>query len=157
MNQPTEPPDAVLLERLRPLALRDDPVPPEVLAAARAAHTWRRIDDELAELVEDSLTLAAGVRGTAGRLLTYSLGDLTVELEVSGEDGQVRVLGQLVPPVAARVRVEQTGRSVQVDADELGRFRAVGLHPGPTRLRLARLGPDGVPTGPWLATPWTVL
>jgi hypothetical protein len=161
MSRPTgnrpEPPDTALLERLRPLVDRDDPVPPHVIDAARAASTWRRVDEELAELAEDSLTLAAGVRGGDARLLTYTLEGLTVEIEVSTADGRVRILGQVVPPALAWVRIEQAAGSVQVTTDGLGRFRADGLASGATRLRLTRPGPGGVPTGTPLLTPWTLL
>jgi hypothetical protein len=161
MNQPgsghVDPADAALLDRLRPLIEEDDPVPPEVTAAAKAASTWRRIDEELAELGEladltgDSLTLAAGVRGGATRLLTYEAGDLTIEIEVSTDDGRIRILGQVVPAAVVLVRVEQPARAVEVTTDELGRFRATGLASGPTRLSLTPPGAAPVHTG------WTLL
>jgi hypothetical protein len=149
----TDPPDAVLITRLRPLLEADDPVPPEVVAAARAASTWRTIDEELAELADDSVGTPAGVRGGAARLLTYRAGDLTVELEVSTADGALRILGQVVPPQAMRVRIEQVGPAVEATADDLGRFRAGGLAPGPTRLVCTPVTPGGVP----VHTQWTLL
>lgn len=161
MNEPkgghVDPADAALLDRLRPLVEEDDPVPPEVTAAAKAASTWRRIDEELAELGElagltgDSLSLAAGVRGGATRLLTYEAGDLTVEIEVSTDDSRIRVLGQVVPAGVVLVRVEQPARAVEVSTDELGRFRATGLADGPTRLVLTPPGAAPV------RTQWTLL
>jgi len=39
---------------LRSVIERADPVPPPVVAAAKASFTWRTIDSELAELVADS-------------------------------------------------------------------------------------------------------
>jgi hypothetical protein len=163
MNEPiggqVDAADAALLDRLRPLVEDDDPVPPQVIAAARATSTWRRIDEELAELGElaeltgDSLSLAAGVRGGATRLLTYEAGDLTVEIEVSDDDGRVRILGQVVPARAVLVRVEQPTRAVEVSADELGRFRVTGLAAGPTRLCLTPSAGGGEP----VRTQWTLL
>ncbi|MET0326995.1 MAG: hypothetical protein ABW219_17400, partial [Ilumatobacteraceae bacterium] len=49
---------AVLARALRTV----DPVPDHVLAGARAAWTWRTIDEELAELVFDSAAELTGVR-----------------------------------------------------------------------------------------------
>jgi hypothetical protein len=147
--------DAALLDRLRPLVEGDDPVPPEVVAAARAASTWRTIDAELAELVEDSLSVAAGVRGGASRLLTYRAGDLTIEVEVSTADERLRILGQVVPARAALVRVEQVGNAVEVGTDELGRFRVTGLPSGSTRLCCTLLGPAAA--GEPVRTQWTLL
>ena len=49
-----------------------DPVPAEVVAAAIASRTWRRIDAELAELVYDSLVDADPVRSSrGGRRVTF--------------------------------------------------------------------------------------
>jgi hypothetical protein len=161
-----EPADATLVERLRPLVERDDPVPPEVVAAAQAALTWQRIDAELAELAGDSLSVAAGVRGAAARLLTYQAGGITIEVEVVTADDRVRILGQLVPPQPAHLRVEQPAGPVEVTADALGRFRVTGLTPGPTRLWCAPIDPDGAagaagpagaPAGAAVCTQWTLL
>lgn len=156
VGDPVDPRDAGLLAQLRPLLEADDPVPPEVVAAARAASTWRRIDEELAELVEDSIGVAAGVRGGAARLLTYQLGTLTIELEVSTSGGTLRLLGQVVPPQPARIRAEQGGGAVTAVADHLGRFRVDGLASGPTRLVCTPVGPDGAPGTP-VRTEWTIL
>jgi hypothetical protein len=58
-----------LLEELRRIASFVEPVPPETVAAARAAFAWRTIDAELAALVHDSLvdTSAAGLRAPTSR------------------------------------------------------------------------------------------
>jgi hypothetical protein len=151
MSETLDPPDAVLLDRLRPLVDAEDPVPPEVLAAARASSTWRRVDEELAELTADSLDLAAGVRGGAARLLTFEAGGLTIEVEVSADGAGLRVLGQVVPPQVARVRIEQPGGATDATADALGRFRATGVMSGSARFVCVPTG--GVP----VRTGWTVL
>ena len=68
MNAESAPQDGDdrLIEVLRRALAEADEVPTEVVAAARAAWTWRTIDAELAALVHDS-TLddqeLAGVRG----------------------------------------------------------------------------------------------
>ena len=40
-----------LLQPCRSIVARTDPTPPEVVAAARSALSWRTIDGELAELL----------------------------------------------------------------------------------------------------------
>ncbi len=44
-------PDARLLRACRSLVAQADPTPPEVVAAALAAITWRTVDAELADLL----------------------------------------------------------------------------------------------------------
>lgn len=135
-------PDA-LEEELRQLAAAREPVPPELLAAAEDAFAWRDIDAELAALVYDSLTEtgeAALVRGAADageqRLFSFSSGDVTVDVEVT-RDGQVRsLLGQITPARKWLVDLRGPMGMVTVTTDDLGRFGAERLAPGPLSLRL---------------------
>jgi hypothetical protein len=152
--------DETLLEELRALVGRLDPVPPSVLEGARAAYTWRTIDAELIELTRDSATEApaepALVRAVTGpRLLVFESDRISIEVEVSVEsDGKLRLVGQLVPPARAAIEVEQPDGKVATESDELGRFMIKGLSPGPTRLRCRPFGADG---GRSLTTEWTQL
>ncbi|XRQ13326.1 hypothetical protein ACN3XK_21315 [Actinomadura welshii] len=83
-----------------------DPVPEDVVAAARASIAWRAPSATLAELAQDRGARAvAGVRGGAGRVLTFTSSGVTVEIEVS-EDGRERELnGRLVPSSSGVVQV----------------------------------------------------
>ena len=126
-----------------------DPVPVEVLEAAMASRTWRRLDAELAELVYDSVVDGALVRNSRGaRQLTFEATGLTVEVEV----GPVALDGQLVPPQAAQVELRHHQGSVTVSADHLGHFRVEEVPRGPVSLRCQ---PDasGAPT----ETAWVVI
>lgn len=155
---PSEPDDE-LLEGLRDLAGRFDPEPEQVKAGALAAYSWRTIDAELAMLTSDSrLTRAvpshgdepAGASRAADRRLTFEGGGLTVRLEV----GAHRVLiGRLLPAGTPEVELCWKGGSTAVPVDASGAFRAVGVPPGPVRLRCHRSSPGpGV-----LTTDWVVL
>jgi hypothetical protein len=78
---------------------------------------------------------------------------MAIEAEVTVTGPRERRLnGQLLPPTAATVTVEQGDARVSAQADELGRFTFDGLRAGPARLRAAL--PDG---GTEIATPWTSL
>jgi hypothetical protein len=147
-----------LLARLRGLLSGDDPVPPDVLAAAEASHSWHGVswsdlDAELAGLVADSLLATAAVRDGAdsARLLTYRSGTRTVELEVSEHAGRLRIVGQLLPPTAARVRAERPDGGAETEAGRPGRFTFEDLPPGPTRFVCTPPGSAPV------HTEWTVL
>lgn len=130
--------DDELLDELRAVVSRVDPVSPEMLAAARSGFIWRTIDAELAQLTSDSVLDAdrmAAVRGASTPvLLTFESAGLTVEVETTrGVDG-VRLLGQLVPAQRGRVEIRHGGGTTTVDADDLGRFTAGGIQPGPVSL-----------------------
>jgi hypothetical protein len=148
--------DEAVFEELRGLLARADPVPERLDEAAQAAFTWRTIDAELAELMRDSAELDAGalaLRGaaTGPRLLSFESPRVAIEAEVSVTGPRERrLVGQIVPPVAATVTVEQGGVRLSVQADELGRFAFDRLGAGPARLRATL--PDG---GMEVATPWT--
>ncbi|MFB4301984.1 hypothetical protein [Actinomadura sp. NTSP31] len=87
-----------------------DPVPEGVLAAARSALGWRTPSAALAELREDlGGRPAAGVRGAAGRSLTFACPGSTVEIEVAGDGRHREITGRLVPPAAADIVVRHPG------------------------------------------------
>jgi hypothetical protein len=144
--------DDRLVEVLRRALAEADEVPSEVLAAARAAWTWRTIDAELAALVHDS-TLddqeLAGVRGAATvRALSFTVGEHFLELEVA-EDGDRRsIVGQVMPAQAGLILEGADGRPpTELAVDALGRFSATRLAPGLVRLRAA----DGALVTEWVA------
>src|SRR5216684_1917643 len=89
-----EPDDTELEEELRRVAALVDPVPSVLLRAAVEAFAWRTIDDDLAELVFDSLVdhEATLVRGSQDRrLLSFHTGDVCIEIEVT-HTGRSRAL-----------------------------------------------------------------
>ena len=155
MNAESAPQDGDdrLVEVLRRALAEADEVPAEVVAAARAAWTWRTIDAELAALVHDS-TLddreLVGVRGAATvRALSFTVGDHFLELEVA-EDGERRsIVGQVMPAQEAGLVLEGAdGRpAMELPVDALGRFSASRLAPGLVRLRTA----DGSLVTEWVA------
>jgi hypothetical protein len=98
----------------------DREVPPEWREAARAAYTWRNVDQELLALTHDSLVEAgAAVRGDEEtRTLEFAGGGLTLEVELSGR----RVSGQL-GPVAGEVVLEAAdGNRHSATTDDAGFF-----------------------------------
>ena len=145
--------DERLVDVLRRALAEVDEVPPEVVAAARAAWTWRTIDAELAALVHDS-TLddqeLVGVRGAATvRALSFTVGEHYLELEVA-EDGDRRsIVGQVMPAHEAGLVLEAADGQppTELAVDGLGRFSAVRLSPGLVRLRAV----DGSLVTEWVA------
>lgn len=153
----TDEADLRLLDALRAVAGAADPVPAAVVQAAKESFTWRSIDAELAALAYDSLlddALLAGTRSEASpRSLTFEAADVVVEVEVIDTGAQRRLLGQLVPPRPAEIQVRHSGGTIRIGADEVGRFAAPGVAPGPVSLRCRIAGQEGTP----VETPWVVV
>lgn len=159
MTEPTLPDDTLpedtdLLAALRGIWEQVDPVPEHVLDAARGAFAWRDIDAELAELVLDSRLTDAGVRSAEGpRLLTFEAPGLTIEVEVGATATGRNLVGQLVPPGPATVTVRCNGPDRTLEADDLGRFSAVGVPAGPVSLLCRRAADESA----GLATSWVTI
>lgn len=156
---PRDMDDERLWKLLGTVVRQADPVPPELVEAAKLSFTWRTVDAELAALVADSATEPAGAGRTRGagapRLLTFRVRDLTIELQVTASGELRKLVGQLVPPRAARVEVRHRGGVTVVDADELGRFRVEAVPAGPLSLRSHLAGAE---SGPVVSeTEWTVI
>ncbi len=129
--------DEELLARLRRVIARVDPVPPDVVAAARSCGTWRSIDTDLALLTYDSASQSnelVGVRGTEGRLLTFTSDTLTIDIEVlPGGEG---VVGEIEGSRDAHVAVQCAAGSIEDEIDDLGRFRVRDVPEGLMRLEI---------------------
>ena len=129
--------DRLLLE-LRALAIEDDPVPLEALAAARSAIAWRTMDAELAELTADT-SVDVGLVGVRSAetpvMLTFDSAGLTVEVELLEAGGRRRLMGQLVPPGPGTVEVRHRAGVATVAVDEVGRFSVDDVVAGPVSLR----------------------
>lgn len=144
-----------LWSRLSGLTSRMDPVPVAVIAAAKHSLAWRDPDAQLAELLDRPALETAAVRGGEGpQLFTFGVGDLTIELEVDAGPHGAQLVGQLVPPQQAGITVDHARGTVNVEADQLGRFLATGITRGPVRLTCA-FGQDG--THRTVQTAWTLI
>lgn len=149
MTDPEELTEEEIFAELKQVIADADPVPPEVLAAAVGSKAWRRVDEELAELIYDSVVDAELVRSDrGGRQLTFSGPELTVEVEV----GPLSLDGQLVPPQPGAVEVRHRGGSRTVAADHLGHFRLDEVPHGPVSLK-CQTDVGGAPT----ITSWVVI
>jgi hypothetical protein len=150
--------DDELEAEFRRVAADREPVPAELVQAAVDAFGWRDIDAELAELVYDSLVdadEASLVRGPPDqRLVSFAIGGVTIDVEVTSAGPGRTVMGQIAPPQRAMVDIRYPQDTVTVEADELGRFRSGPLPPGPASLRL-RPPPGG--DGPKIVTDWISL
>jgi hypothetical protein len=140
--------DDELMVVLRDVLAPGEEVSQRSITSAESAFQWLRIEDDLADLVFDSVDAGslAGVRGARQRQLTYRFDDLQIDCEV----GHDALLGQLIPAVPARVELWSAGGVRQaLDLDHEGRFMAEPTPVGPITIRCSREGHHDVVT-PWL-------
>jgi hypothetical protein len=119
--------DETLLGQVKAAFAALDPVPARVRDAALAAFAARPPRDAaLAELSADSadgVPAGTGVRGRHGpRLLVFTGPDITVEIEVTGDDADREIAGRLTPPVPADIAVRHLHGEVAAYADGAGHF-----------------------------------
>jgi hypothetical protein len=142
--------DDELLAQLRQALEALDPVPADAVAAAVAAADLGRVDDELADLLYDSLldesTLLLRHAGTeTARSLGFLAQGYRVDIELIDDEGLL--LGQLEPAAPASIDLETRDDTRHVEVDELGRFR-FEVRPGSLRLRIT------LAEGVLIVTPW---
>ena len=121
-----------------------------MVAGARAAWTWRTIDEELAELVFDS---AAGAHGSPqrghARQLTFRSPGVEIEVMVV-DDVSRRVVGQLIPPGEFTVRLAVSDDLLEASTDRLGRFAFEAVAPGPVRITIVDLAGTALVSTEWV-------
>jgi hypothetical protein len=125
-----------LAARLGGVLARRDPVPKEVIDAAKASAAWRTVDAELALLLYDSVLDEefAGVRGGGSRLLTFTSPRVTVDIEVLGRGRGM--VGQVDGTGPARVEICSAGGAVPVETDASGHFSYGAGGAGPMSVRI---------------------
>ena len=140
--------DEGLMEELARAVAQTEAVPDHRREAARAAFTWRTIDEELLALTHDSLELAdAAVRGALDvRTLGFESDGLSLQIEFEGE----QVFGQVLDTEVDEVLVESTDSGTQTcTVDASGVFSGV-VPKGPVRFAV-------LVEGVLRHTPWIVL
>jgi hypothetical protein len=140
--------DEGLMEELARAMEQMAAVPDHRREAARAAFTWRTIDEELLALTHDSLDLAdAAVRGALDvRTLGFESDGLSLEIEVDGD----RVFGQVLDADVQQVMVESVDEGSHTSPVDASGVFSVRVPAGPVRF--------GVRVGGVLRhTPWIVL
>jgi predicted dinucleotide-binding enzyme len=134
---------------LRRVLADADPLPPGALESARAALGWRDLDAQLARLLAVPDRELAGLRGHP-RLLSFTAGQVVIDVEVSSDDGTVRLLGQLEPAGEAEIIIESAAEPRVVVADGHGRFSTDELPDSWLRIVVTA----GDPAGQRTVTEW---
>jgi hypothetical protein len=134
------------------LALREvDPVPPELVDAAKTAFSWRTPNADLARLISDTAvdtTAAEDLR--KARTLTFAAGDTTLVLEATERGDKRQLLGHIRPPRRIEIEITDPSRSTAVVTDDSGRFRFDEFPAGPIRLSLQEPNRASRVITPWV-------
>ena len=120
-------------------ATNADPPPDALLAAARAAYSWRSLDTDLCRPAYDSL-LDESLTATRGRhdarMLRFTNDDLSIDLEITTDDDARSLVGQVTPPAVTELTIRHGGAHESVlTSDALGRFLLDGASAGPLSVR----------------------
>ena len=138
--------DEVLLAHIRDALIGDDQVTVRMREAAKAAYSWRTVDEELELLMmsaDSALEGTLGVRGstTSDRMVSFTGTTFNVEIEI-GDD---MILGQLYPVGSGMVTLTTAaGLSAETNTDDIGFFMIARPAQGPVRLRCAIAGVEAI-------------
>jgi hypothetical protein len=126
-------------------------VPEWFVETGKNAYAWHNIDAELAQLTYDShldagATLAVRSEAASIRALTFTSGQLSIELEVASDS----LIGQIIPPRAGTIEVHTNAGVTSSPVDEIGCFTVTPIPACcPFRLRLRMEDGADVLTG-WI-------
>jgi hypothetical protein len=128
-----------LLDIVRGMYERHDPVPEHLVAAMQAAAAMAAsdLDLELMTLVEHSTELV-GARGSTSYTLRFVHGDTDLLLRIAVDNGRSRVDGWIVPaePMTIRALPGEDPITHEAVVSDSGRFALTDLPVGLMRLRL---------------------
>ncbi|MDQ3151500.1 MAG: hypothetical protein M3R63_07215 [Actinomycetota bacterium] len=136
MTTPLPADDNQLLMELGEALRSAGPITDDDLGRARAAYTWRTVDDELAlaALVYDSSIqdrpLVRGEAVPGGRTLIFEGDAVSVEVDATPD----ALLGRVVPPGRADISLFSIDGTIsETTADDMGSFVLTTAPSGPVR------------------------
>lgn len=141
--------DEDLLARLGAVAKRVDGPPDIAYELGRSVYGFRRVDDELAELVADSYREAELVRAATAsvRLLAFESSDMTIEIQLGAERTVLGVVAAEPEPAGGVVHMETPDLpSVTTGVGSGGRFSFGRAPDGLLRFRVELPGRAEVTT-----------
>jgi hypothetical protein len=167
MKSPDDAPDQQLddldyeiLDGIRALFERVDPMPAGLPERVRFSLAMRGLESELARPVTEEDPRLVGARGTEqSRTVTFDSASLSIVIRIEeNKNGSVRIDGWLAPPQPREIEMQTSAETLSVSSDDQGRFAFAEVPQGTARLVVvgaaARDQGDG---GPSVVTPALVL
>ena len=152
--------DYEILDGIRAIFERVDPMPADLPERVRFALAMRGLESELARLVTDEDPRLVGARGTEqSRTVTFDSASLSIVIRIEeNKNGSVRVDGWLAPPQPREIEMQAAAETLSVSSDDQGRFAFAEVPPGTARLVIVGAAArDQGGGGPSVVTPALVL
>jgi hypothetical protein len=152
--------DYEILDGIRALFERVDPMPAGLPERVRFSLAMRGLESELARPVTEEDPRLVGARGTEqSRTVTFDSASLSIVIRIEeNKNGSVRIDGWLAPPQPRQIELQTSAETLSVSSDDQGRFAFAEVPQGMARLVVvgaaARAQGDG---GPSVVTPALVL
>jgi hypothetical protein len=152
--------DLEILDGIRALFERVDPMPADLPERVRLALALRGLETEVARLAVEEDSRLVGARGAErSRTVTFDSASLSIIVRIEeNNNGSVRIDGWLAPPQPREIEMQTSGETLNVSSDGQGRFAFAEVPPGSARLVvLAAAAGDQGDGGPAVVTPALVL
>ena len=135
-DQPMDDLDFEILDGIRALFERLDPMPAELPERVRFSLAMRGLESEVARLVTEEDPRLVGARGTEeSRTVTFDSASLSIVIRIEeNKNGSVRIDGWLAPPQPRDIEMQTSAETLSVASDEQGRFAFDEVPPGTARL-----------------------
>ena len=152
--------DFTILDGIRAIFERVDPMPAELPGRVRFSLAMRGLETEAACLIAEEDPRLVGARGTEqSRTVTFDSASLSIIIRIEeNRSGSVRIDGWLAPPQRREIEMQSSAETHRVASDDQGRFAFGEVPRGAARLVVvgaAERGQSG--RGPTVVTPALVL
>jgi len=152
--------DFEILDSIRALFERVDPMPAGLPGRVRFALAMRGLESEVARLVTEEDPRLVGARGTErSRTVTFDSASLSIVIRIEeNKNGSVRIDGWLAPPQPREIEMQTSDETLSVSSDDQGRFAFAEVPQGTARLVVVGTAArDQGAGGPSVVTPALVL
>lgn len=153
--------DFEILDGIRTLFERVDPMPAELPGRVRFALAMRGLESEVARLVTEEDSRLVGARGAEqSRTVTFDSASLSIVIRIEeNKNGSARIDGWLAPPQPREIEMQTPAETLSAASDEQGRFAFAEVPRGTARLVVvgAAATRDRGDGGPAVVTPALVL
>jgi len=128
--------DFEILDGIRALFERVDPMPADLPERVRFSLARRGLEREVARLVSEEDPRLVGARGAEqGRTVTFDSASLSIIIRIEeNKNGSVRIDGWLAPPQPRGIEMQTAAETLSVSSDEQGRFAFAEVPRGSARL-----------------------